>query len=334
MKELIISENEAGQRLNKFLMKYLNKASSGFIYKMIRKKNIKLNDAKVTGSEMIYKGDVVKLFMSDETIANFRDEQSLKKVSAASGHFKLEVIYRDNDILIADKPAGVLSQKAASSDYSVNDALIDYILEKNIMTMEEMATFRPSICNRLDRNTSGIILCGISLKGSQELSRMLKGRFIDKYYLTIVKGQIKKKMCCCAYLIKDEKTNKVNVYEQIPYDIKLSEKKQDKIITEYTPVKSNGNFTLLKVKLITGKTHQIRAHLAYLGYPVAGDRKYGDTDTNMYLAKKYRLKNHLLHCSHIIFPEDNIKLSENLKGQEFSAFLPEAFKTIKNDMFG
>ena len=331
MRELVITDNEAGQRLNKYLMKYLNKAPSGFVYKMLRKKNIKLNDAKVTGSEMIYKGDVVKLFMSDETIANFRDEKAFGRVSHASGNFRLDVIYRDADILIADKPAGVLSQKASPSDYSLNDALISYLLEKDIMTEEDMSMFKPSICNRLDRNTSGIILCGISLKGSQELSRMLKERRIDKYYLTIVKGHVKKEMRCSAFLLKDEKTNKVKVYEELPQD--SSEKKIEKIITEYTPLKTNGSYTLLRVKLITGKTHQIRAHLAYMGYPVAGDRKYGDEAANISLAKKYGLKNHLLHCARVVFPKDGMSLSEDLKGREFTAFLPDTFKRIEKDLF-
>lgn len=343
MTEIIIGDNEAGQRLNKFLMKYLNKAPSGFIYKMLRKKNIKLNGVKAFGNEILCKGDSVKLFMSDETIIAFRDEQAGRIGSAASGHFKLQVIYRDDDILIADKPAGMLSQKASQSDYSMNDALKDYLLDNNIVSMQDYVSFRPSVCNRLDRNTSGIILCGISLKGSQELSRLLRERRIDKYYLTIVCGSFEKSRRCDAFLIKDEKTNRVYVSKDVTPEKNLQEnrlqgkarcKTPEKIITEYIPIRSCGDFTLLKVKLLTGKPHQIRAHLAYLGYPVIGDAKYGDAKTNKHMAEKYGLRHQLLHCSRIVFPDENFLLSDSLKGCEFNAPKPDIFNTIERDLFG
>ena len=173
MKEIIISQNEAGQRVNKFLLKYLNKAPSSFVYKMIRKKNIKLNNKKIEGYEYIYIGDTIQIYMSDDTIANFREDIHCADSTFSKKKIPVEIIYSDENILIADKPAGVLSQKASKDDYSFNEALIDYLLDSGHITTEELRTYRPSVCNRLDRNTSGLILCGVSLTGSQELSRII-----------------------------------------------------------------------------------------------------------------------------------------------------------------
>ncbi len=163
MKEIIISQNEAGQRVNKFLLKYLNKAPSSFVYKMIRKKNIKLNNKKIEGNEYVYIGDTIQIYMSDETIANFREDVSGTHSTSSKKKIPVEIIYLDENILIADKPTGVLSQKASKDDYSFNEALIDYLLDCGHITTEELRTYRPSVCNRLDRNTSGLILCGVSL---------------------------------------------------------------------------------------------------------------------------------------------------------------------------
>ncbi len=203
MKEIIISQNEAGQRINKFLLKYLNKAPSSFVYKMIRKKkNIKLNHKKkIEGNEYIYIGDTVQIFMSDETIANFREE--IQPDSSGHPEFHIEIIYSDDNILIADKPAGVLSPESVKKyDYSFNEALIDYLLNQNRITRQELATYRPSVCNRLDRNTSGMILCGVSLKGSQELSRIIREHMLDKFYYTLVRGKMSQTIDSTCYLQK------------------------------------------------------------------------------------------------------------------------------------
>ena len=158
MREIVISKNEAGQRLNKLVMKYLNKAPSSFVYRMIRKKNIKLNNGKAVGNEIVYVGDVIQLYLSDETIESFRDDSVRAGASTGGNRFKPEIIYHDHNILIVNKPAGVLSQKASKDDYSINESVIDYLLDNEYITETQLRTFKPSVCNRLDRNTSGLVV--------------------------------------------------------------------------------------------------------------------------------------------------------------------------------
>ena len=333
MREIIISKDEAGQRLNKYLMKYLDKAPSSFVYKMIRKKNIKLNGNKATGSEIIYLGDVIQVYMSDDTISSFRSQGIEKTKEKPKGYFKPEVIYADRDILIAHKPQGVLTQKASKDDYSLNEAVIDYLLDSGHISKDTLMTFKPSVCNRLDRNTSGIVLCGISLTGSQELSRIIREHLLDKYYYTIVKGSIKSSMDVTAYLVKDEKTNMVQVFssKEKAFD-KAGNDKPEEIHSIFTPIQCKGGYTELKVRLITGKTHQIRAQLKSLGYPIIGDSKYGDSKENIQIRQRFKLKNQLLHCGEITFADIDGALSY-LSGKSFSAFKPPIYKTIERELF-
>ena len=333
MREIVISKNEAGQRLNKLVMKYLNKAPSSFVYRMIRKKNIKLNGGKAVGNEIVYVGDVIQLYLADDTIDSFRDTD----VKAATGDpqkkFKPEVIYHDHNILIVNKPVGVLSQKAARDDYSVNESVIDYLLDNGFITTAQLRTFKPSICNRLDRNTSGLVLCGVSLMGSQELSRIIRERKVDKYYYTIVKGNMRDTQDVTAYLVKDEKKNLVIIRDSAEEVKKASGKSEfEKIHTIFEPIRTNGKFTELKVNLITGKTHQIRAQLQYMGYPVVGDQKYGDREAIIYFRQTYRLRNQLLHCGEVEFTNVTGGL-DYLTGRSFSAFKPDMYKKIEKDLF-
>lgn len=334
MREIIISKNEAGQRLNKLVMKYLNKAPSSFVYRMIRKKNIKLNGGKAVGNEIVYVGDVVQLYLADDTIDSFRDDKvQTAGDSRKQNKFNPEIIYHDHNILIVNKPVGVLSQKASKDDYSVNESVIDYLLDNGYITHTQLRTFKPSICNRLDRNTSGLVLCGVSLMGSQELSRIIRERNIDKYYFTIVKGNMKSVQDVTAYLVKDEKKNTVIIRDSVEEIRKASGNDDfEKIHTIFEPIRTNGKYTELKVNLITGKTHQIRAQLQYMGYPVVGDQKYGDRETNIYFRQTYRLRNQLLHCGEVEFTNVTGGL-DYLTGKTFSAFKPDMYKKIEKDLF-
>lgn len=318
MKEILVKSNEAGQRLDKLLMKYLNAAPKSFLYKMLRKKNIKLNDKKADGSEKLVEGDRIKLFLSDETIEGFIQKNRIER--KGEGRL-LDVLYEDSNVIVMNKPAGMLSQKVKKDDVSMNDCLLSYALEKGIVTEDELHTFHPSICNRLDRNTSGILIGGISLLGLQEMSRILKDRSIKKYYICIVAGRIKKKETLKGWLIKDHATNQVRLSKkEIPGS--------DRIETAYEPLKAENGYTLLRIHLITGRSHQIRAHLASCGHPIVGDVKYGSREVNRMFLKEYGLTHQLLHSCELIFPALSGKLS-NLSGKRITAPLPDLFCTIQ-----
>ena len=319
MKEFIINENEAGQRFDKYLAKLLREAPKSFFYKMMRKKNITLNGKKATGNEKLFSGDHVKLFLSDETFEKFSGNDS-----APRAHYALDIIYEDENILLLNKPAGVLTQKAKPEDLSLNEWLIGHLLAANAIKETDLATFHPSVCNRLDRNTSGIVLCGKTLAGSQALSRIIKDRSVKKYYQTVCKGKILQESTLEGYLYKDERTNTVQVFPD------MAEAPEDAsfIKTIYTPSAVAGEYTLLTVELVTGKTHQIRAHLASTGHPLLGDTKYGDSKLNRRMQSEYSLHHQLLHAGRVCFPEEAEGPLAKVSGQTFDAPLPHKFAEI------
>ena len=232
MQEFKIGTNEAGQRLDKFLHKYLKEAGNSFLYKMLRKKNITLNKKKADGKEILAIGDEVQFFFSDETFLKFRGSDIAQEYELAYKKLKgITVIYEDEHILLLNKPAGVLSQKSEPTDVSVNEWLIGYLLDKHEILAEQLNTFKPSICNRLDRNTSGLMVCGKSLQGSQKMNVLMKDRKIRKFYRTFVKGQVKEGAYIKGYLKKDEKLNKVFLSKSIE-----NEREYMPIETAYEPL--------------------------------------------------------------------------------------------------
>lgn len=323
MRELVVTKNEAGQRFDKYLLKYLNKAGTGFIYKMLRKKNIVLNDKKANGNEILSVEDNVKLYLSEETIISFREDKKAgfanKSVNGLDK--RLDIIYEDDNVLLINKPCGILSQKAQKDDISINDIAVAYLLKNN--PGKEDTTFIPSICNRLDRNTTGIIVVGKSLIGLQTMSKLFKDRTIHKYYLALVDGVIKENSLISGFLTKDSKTNKVSIS-------KTEKKESDYIETYYEPIKYFDNMTLLKVCLITGKTHQIRAHLSSIGHPILGDYKYGNNKLNETIKKKCKVKSQLLHSYILEFPKLDGELS-NLSNKTFKAPIPKYWPISMED---
>jgi len=340
MKEIKVGTNEEGQRFDKLLSKVLCEATKGFIYKMLRKKNITLNNKKATGSEILKRDDVVKIFLSDETFEKFarKVDVSLEKnaadkvhtlnnkIESANKNFKLDIIYEDDNYMIINKPIGELSQKAKPEDVSMIEHIIDYMLEKGTITSEQLRTFRPGICNRLDRNTSGLLIAGKTLIGLQKMTEYVKNRDVDKFYLTLVKGNITKEETIEGYLCKDSKTNKVRIFKSQPKD-NQSKEKIDYIKTRYIPMEQFKGYTLLKVELITGRTHQIRAHLSSIGHPIIGDYKYGHKQANDIFKKKYNLSHQLLHAYELEFHnKDDDKLQ--VAGKKFAAPLSAIFEKV------
>ena len=324
MREIVIEKNEAGQRLDKFLAKYMNEATKSFFYKMMRKKNITLNGKRCEGNEKLAEGDVVKLFLAEDTIEKFSSVQvqAVKKVD-------LDILYEDSEIILVNKPAGMLSQKAKETDESLVEYLIDYLLESGKLTESGLRAFRPSVCNRLDRNTSGIVAAGKSLAGLQMLSGVFKDRSIHKYYQCLVSGVIRDVKTVDGWLLKDEKKNQVRILTEAEAKRYVgkggADEEPKRIRTKYEPVATDGKFTLLKVTLLTGRSHQIRAHLASLGHPIVGDSKYGGVSKVSPAGRT--VKYQLLHSYRLEFPE----LAEPfayLSGKAFEAPLPENFVSV------
>lgn len=340
MYQTIITDREAGQRLDKYLHRLLPNAGGGFLYKMLRKKNITLNNGKADGSEKIAAGDCVKIFFAQETLEKFMAAQDeLTEYKAAYENLTdISVIYENDYVLIAGKPVGILSQKAKKADLSLNEWLIGYLLQSGFLTADNLRMFKPSVCNRLDRNTSGIVLCAKSLRGAQLLGELLKNRTLHKYYQTYVKGQVKAAQTIEGILTKDEKTNRVSIspfplaQELNPgdKDPKHAVSKQTSYIkTSYTPLKIEGDKTLLEVELVTGKPHQIRAHLASTGHPLLGDYKYGDRAWNETYRQKCGVQSQLLHAYKVVFPPLAPPFAD-LNGRTFFCELPEMFERVQN----
>lgn len=318
MRELLIDGEGAGQRLDKYLQKYMAGAPKSFLYKMLRKKNITRNRKKCGGSERLSEGDQIQLFLSEETIEGFR--RKMEEVEAFPV-MKLDIVYEDSQVLLVNKPAGLLSQRAEGKEASLVEYLLGYLLASGKATAEGLRSFRPSVCNRLDRNTSGLVTAGKTQAALRELSALFKERTVKKYYLSLVKGRVEKEGRLSGWLVKNEKTNEVTVCRSF-------REGASEIRTAYMPLAygSDGT-TLLKVELITGKPHQIRAHLADMGHPVIGDRKYGDERENRRYREKCGVSYQLLHAWQMEFPELSGALS-GLSQRRFAAPLPEVFKNV------
>lgn len=360
MKEFIISNMEAGQRFDKYLAKCLPNAEKGFIYKMLRKKNITLNGKKAEGSEKINAGDRVNIFFSDGTFEKFagkkdgNSEKSVNTVQASQAvkiknrenqyakffphGFKSAILYEDDNILIVNKPSGLLSQKAKPADISLIEYITEYLTDTGYLSAvgsnsgnnssnndsnNSGNTFKPGICNRLDRNTSGIVVAGKTVKGLQVMSEAFRQRTLEKYYICMVKGEFRQSCRVSGFLYKDGATNKVTVYDSGDRNIPDG---AVPIETEYFPRFGNRSVTLLKVHLITGKTHQIRSHLEYLKYPIVGDLKYGDENINRHFKRKYGISNQMLHAYKLELPPlSELGLNEELT---VKTEIPEEFLAV------
>lgn len=315
MKELTISQDNENQRLDKYLMKYFNNASKSFIYKMLRKKRIKYNGKRAVGSEIIKSGDTLQMYISDETIDNFKYEKIINK---AERHF--DIVYEDNDIIIVSKPAGLLSHPEKSSDNNtLIDQIIYYLYEKG--EYNQSSTF--ALCNRLDRNTSGIVIAGKNFKAVQSLNEEIKSHKLDKFYITMVSGHIDKDGEIIGYILKNSISNEVKVFDTPVLGSK-------KVVTKYKVIKATNKYSLLEVNLVTGKSHQIRASLKSKGYFIIGDRKYGDINVNKFFKEKYGLSNQFLHAYKLSWKKDSkyCYLNNNIYSP-----LPKPFNIICKDIF-
>ncbi|MCI8341970.1 MAG: RluA family pseudouridine synthase [Firmicutes bacterium] len=322
MKEIKILSGDANQRIDKFLFKYFNAAPKSFVYKMLRKKRIKRNGKKADGNEMLACGDTLQMYLSEDTIDSFIEEKTVNK---AERHFG--IIYEDENIIVVLKPAGLLVHPDRAGDRnSLTDQILYYLNQKGQYDPSKSNGFTPAVCNRLDRNTGGIVIAGKTLAAVAEVNRMIARREIKKLYLTMVKGEFAEERELFGYHIKDELSNKVKILKKEMPGAK-------KVYTKVRPLCIKNNFSLLEIDLITGKSHQIRAHLKSMGHCVVGDRKYGDERVNRIFKEKYGLDSQFLFAHTIVFGKNN-GILEYLSDKKFTASLPAVFEAIKKDCFG
>ena len=229
------------------------------------------------------------------------------------------VLYEDEDVLFLNKPAGILSQPDKSGIPSLGEYLEEYLLSTGALSAEDLLTFHPGVCNRLDRNTSGICLAGKSLRGLQALSELIRERNVKKEYLLLAEGEIREEREITAYLHKEEKCNKVWLQNG-------PEKGGVKIVTRITPVGWGPTATLVLAELVTGKSHQIRAQLSSLGHPLLGDVKYGGR-------KRPGISRQMLHAYRMCFPGEISRLP-SLEGRVILAPLPKDFRDAVGEMIG
>ncbi len=354
MRNLPIGPLDAGQRLDKYLLRYFKEADKGFLYRMLRKKNITLNGKKAAGGEKLAEGDVVNVFFSEETFAKMQGTEPLpagssgeRKELSLAGRFPAPaaparaldpsaVVFENGHILIVSKPAGLLTQKAAAGDDSLTDRIAAYV---KAQAGPASSGFTAAAANRLDRNTSGLVLAGKTLPGQQLLSFLLRSRLTEKYYVCLAKGRTEQAFTSTLYWRKEEEENRALISER-------PEEGARPVILRAEPLAHLREGTdLLRVQLISGRSHQIRAQLAYLGHPILGDGKYGDAAFTRAVSQRtgLDLRLQLLHSREVVFPpyapEESLSetaraLWQGLAGRSFTAPLPAYFRRVLDALGG
>ncbi len=315
MRKIIVSQEEANQRLDKFLLKHYKKCPKSFIYKGIRTKKIKYNQKRAKGNEILKTNDEIQIYFNEEQIKTFEENKIVTKMPIT-----FKTVYEDDNILIVDKPVGLLTQKDSKDGCSLAEQVLCYLSENGSYDSKHTKGFTPAPCNRLDRNTAGIVLVGKNIKAVQAISTMLEHKLISKYYMSIVLGRITEPIILKGYHMKDTSKNEVQIFDHYVSGLKEVE-------TRILPLKTNGRYTVIEVQLVTGKTHQIRAHLSSIGHPIIGDPKYGDKIENKYFKDKFHLTAQFL-CAYKIKFELCIEPFMYLQDRVFTVSAPYIYSQI------
>ena len=316
----MIEKNDAGQRFDRFLKKYLERAPLSRIYTTIRK-DAKVNGKRCREDYMLAEGDVVQLFLLDSELENF-----IRKEKKRNAKRQFSVIYEDDNMIIVTKPFGLLvhGDKTEKKDTLANQ-VVDYLIETGAYIPRVEKSFTPSPVHRLDRNTTGMVVFGKNAAALRTLSAMMQEDGpVRKFYKTLVTGSLREELHLKNRLIKDEARNIVRILPE-------SEPEGKYIETIVRPDESRNGFTQVDVELVTGRSHQIRAHLKYAGYPLIGDVKYGDRGVNRIAAERFGLTTQLLHAYKLQFCDVPAPL-EYLSGKSFEAPLPQDFRSIADSL--
>ena len=305
MRELIIGPNDAGQRLDKFITKTLDLPMS-LLYKSIRLKKIKVNRKRAENNTILHEGDTIQCFLAEEFFEKKADEHSFESINV-----HLDIIYEDENIMLLNKRPGVsVHEDENGSTNTLITHIQAYLYQKGEYRPEAEQSFAPALCNRIDRNTGGIVIAAKNAEALRVMNEKIKYREIDKFYLAAVHGIPKPESATIkGYLLKDDKKNIVRVYEKNP------PRGAKEIITKYKVVAKKSDSALIEVELLTGRTHQIRAHMAHIGHPLIGDGKYGVNKNDKAKGYKYQaLYSYKLRFS---FDTSNPTVLDYLNGKEF-----------------
>ena len=278
MRELVIGKNDSGQRLDKFITKTLDLPMS-LLYKSIRLKKIKVNRKRAENNTILHEGDTIQCFLAEEFFEKKADEHSFESINV-----HLDIIYEDENIMLLNKRPGVsVHEDENGSTNTLITHIQAYLYQKGEYRPEAEQSFAPALCNRIDRNTGGIVIAAKNAEALRVMNEKIKYREIDKFYLAAVHGVPKPESATIkGYLLKDDKKNIVRVYEKNP------PRGAKEIITKYKVVAKKSDSALIEVELLTGRTHQIRAHMAHIGHPLIGDGKYGVNKNDKAKGYKYQ----------------------------------------------
>lgn len=318
MKSFIISSKESNQRIDKFVKKFLNQAPLSFIYKVFRKKDVKINGHWVKENYILQEGDELKIFVSDSQVEEFNKPNEIIKLD-----LKHPIVYEDANILIINKPRGLLVHgDVEEKKYTLTNEVISYLFYKGEYDPKVDNGFIPAPAHRLDRNTSGLVVFAKNLISLQELENLFKEKEeIIKEYKALVVGKFEGSRTIDAPLLKDNKTGLVRISK----DGKTA-------ITKVKPIRYFNGFTLVNVTILTGRTHQIRVHLASVDHPVLGDAKYGNFKINKEIKEKFGFENQFLHAYKLSFKKIKGHLSY-LSGKSFECNLPSYEEDLLNNLF-
>lgn len=317
MKEIIIKGSDSNIRIDKYLSKLLPNCNKGLIYKLLRKKYFEINNIKAKGDEILKSGDSITIFLSDETYKKFakNDNNDLIEINLNVNEVKNRIVYEDENIIIYNKNEGEFSQKYIKDSISINEKLKQYLKISGFLFSP---TYNPSAINRLDTNTKGLIIFAKTYNASNILSKLLKEKLIKKQYIAYVNGCFDKTSDILYGKYKKDEINNKAYIQNITEDYYINDNLNDDIvITKYELIKNFKDYAVLDIDLITGKSHQIRAHLSSIGHPLICDKKY--MSEKLYLDNKKRFKqNHQdLTCYKLVFPNNNDLYALNLSNMEF-----------------